>query len=182
MLATVILVIVLLTPGCTSNTGNQTPSAGGSTTPSASSIITYNGANFTIQYPSDWTHSSNTLSVTEIFSAWPPKATNTTNATLLVTSSNVLEPSLSEWTAGWLKALQNQSNFTQIDAGNATLAGYPAYKIVYTFTGPYGDSKVTEIWTVKDGNVYEIWYSAYPKYYDIYADTAQKMIDSFQIK
>jgi hypothetical protein len=35
---------------------------------------------------------------------------------------------------------------------------------------------------VKDGNVYEIQYSANLKYYDTYADAAQKMIDSFQIK
>lgn len=75
------------------------------------------------------------------------------------------------------------SNFTQIDAGNTTLAGYPAYKIVYTAnTDPFGVHKVTDILMVKDGNVYEIQYSANLRYYDTYADTAQKMIDSFQIK
>ncbi len=35
---------------------------------------------------------------------------------------------------------------------------------------------------VKDDNVREVRDSANPRYYDTYADTAQKMIDSFQIK
>jgi hypothetical protein len=45
-----------------------------------------------------------------------------------------------------------------------------------------GDYKYTDIVTVKDGNVYEMQYTANLRYYDTYADTAQKMKDSFQIK
>jgi hypothetical protein len=76
--------------------------------------------------------------------------------------------------------VENYSNYRKIDAGNTTLAGYPAYKIVYT--DRVSNFTTTEIWTVKEGKVYTINHAAHTRYYDTYAPTAQKMIDSFQIK
>ena len=68
-----------------------------------------------------------------------------------------------------------------VDAGNATsrVSG------VQDFTQLYRSVRcpqITDILMVKDGNVCEIRDSANLRYYDTYADTAQKMIDSFQIK
>jgi hypothetical protein len=61
------------------------------------------------------------------------------------------------------------------------LVGYPAYKILHLYRS-VRCPQITDILMVKDGNVCEIRDSANLRYYDTYADTAQKMIDSFQIK
>jgi hypothetical protein len=70
----------------------------------------------------------------------------------------------------------------QIEAGNATLAGAPAYRIVYVATDERDSLKVTEIWVIKDGKEYIITYKATPDNYDKYESTAQQMIDSFRIR
>jgi hypothetical protein len=181
VIAAVALVIVVSTAGCTSNTGNQTPSAAGSQAPSASQMITYSSGNFTIQHPSDWTnytpYKGNMLDSMTYYS--PDKT-----AGLKALFSNYTSMTLSSYTAARLAANVSNQNYTQLSAGNATLAGNPAYKIVYTATSWLGGDlqKMTEIFTVKDGKVYSVTYGAYPKNYDAYADTFQKMTDSFQIK
>lgn len=74
---------------------------------------------------------------------------------------------LPSWTAASLEDAQNQSNFTLISAGNATLAGYPAYKIVYIATiEDLCNRKVAEIFTFKDSKVYTMNYRTIPEYYD----------------
>jgi len=80
--------------------------------------------------------------------------------------------------------MQNDSNVTIIESGNATLAGNQGYKLVYTtnYSGTLGIRKTMELWTVKDGKAYIITYRARPGDYDVSADTVQKMIDSFKIK
>jgi len=190
VLAAVALVIVVLTAGCTSNTGNTaqspppsaiasiTPSAGGGgTTPSVSSMITYDSGNFTMLYPSDWKKLTNS-SIAEIdsFYVYPMAASLSLHAMFLSDSNTTLL----SWTSTFVEGIENYSNYTKISEGDTTLAGYPAHKIVYT--NPSNNWTTTEIWTVKEGKVYTIIYSAYAKYYDAYSDTAQKMIDSFQIK
>jgi PsbP len=178
-LATVALVIVVLTAGCTSNTGNQTPSAAGGQAPLASQI-TYDTKNFTIQYPSTWTNYTYISNYTDSITVDSPDR----NAMVKVEYQNYsTNYTLSSYTAARLAANVSNKNYTQISAGDATLAGNPAYKIVYTATGLFGTfQKFTEIFTVHNGRVYQISYTALPEKYDTYQDTAQKMIDSFQIK
>lgn len=178
MLATVILVIVVLTAGCTSNVGNTTQSP----TPSVSAMAKYDSGNFSIQHPSDWSVISNATEETDTFYV---SAATTPFANLWVGFSNLsFNTTLPSWTTTALDTVQNYSkNFTKIDAGNTTLAGNPAYKIVYTETQGLPDKfKVTEIWTVNESRVYTIKYEAITKDYNTYADTFQKMVDSFQIK
>ena len=179
ILATVALLIVVSTAGCTSNTGDQTPSAGGSITPSATSMITYDSGNFTIQYPSNWANMTSKGSLSDIITIMSPGNGLATSALFTNPPSDT---TLSSWTNAAVSTAKNNQNYTQISAGNATLAGSPAYKNVYTQTYANVITKHTEIWTVIGGNVYTINYIEYPQYHGEYADTLQKMIDSFQIK
>jgi hypothetical protein len=173
LLIGVIMTVSVLSAGCAFNAGNPKPLA--------SPTNTYDSATgFTIKYPLDWAKSepkSGAISV--LFRIPTNNATENLNVQVWNRSAN---DTLSNLTAGILSAVQGLSEFTQIEAGNTTLAGNPAYKIVYTTTVEGYYQKVTEIWTVKGGKEYLITYKAAPSNYDTYTSTAQQMIDSFKIK
>jgi hypothetical protein len=167
-----VLLASALTAGCTFNVGN--------TTPSASPTNTYDSANgFTIKYPSDWSKDVRTSGVVDVVFNLP---TNNSTENLNVQVWNASDETLSSLTAKTTSELQNFSDFKQIDAGNTTLAGNPAYKVVYTATLNGDLLKVKQIWTVKDGKGYIITYKAAPNNYDAYLSAAQQMMDSFQTK
>ncbi|MGZ7188651.1 MAG: PsbP-related protein [Halobacteriota archaeon] len=168
----VIMSASVLAAGCTF-LGNPTPS------PSATN--TFDSAKgFTINYPPDWTKDEPKSGVIAVLFRIPTNnATENLNVQVWNRSAN---DTLSNLTASRLLALQDFSHFAQIEAGDTTLAGNPAYKIVYTATVDGDHLKVTEIWTVKHGKEYIITYKADPKDFDTYASTAQQMIDSFKIK
>ncbi|MGA3359582.1 MAG: PsbP-related protein [Halobacteriota archaeon] len=172
LLIGVVLLASVLTAGCTFNVGN--------TTPSASPTNTYNSTNgFAIQYPSDWSKDINQSGAVDVLFVLPTNnVTENLNVQVINISAN---DTLTSRTASIISQVQNISNFTQIDAGNTTLAGNPAYKIVYTATVNGNDLKLTQIWTIKDGKEYFITYKAAPNNYDTYLSAAQQMIDSFQI-
>ena len=162
---------LVLAAGCTSNFGNPTPSA---------TTNTYDSAKgFTINYPSDWTKDvpkSGAISV--LFRM--PTDNLAENFNVQIWNRSVNE-TLSNRTALHLAAVQEFSNYTELSAGNNTLAGNPAYQVTYTATYDGDDLKFTQLWTIKDGKEYLITYKADPKNFDTYASTAQQMIDSFQI-
>jgi hypothetical protein len=59
----------------------------------------------------------------------------------------------------------------------------PAHKVVYECPC-FPDTSILkrmEVWTIKDGRAYDITYEAFPDTYTERLDTAQKMIDSFEI-
>jgi eukaryotic-like serine/threonine-protein kinase len=169
----VIMSVSVLTAGCAFNLGNPTPSA--------SPTNTYESAKgFTIKYPSDWTKNEpKSGAIAVLFGIPTNNATENLNVQVWNRSAN---DTLSSLTPSKLSALQEFSDFKQIEAGNTTLAGNPAYKVVYTATVDGDPLKLTQIWTVKGGKEYVITYKAAPNNYDTYASTAQQMIDSFKIK
>ena len=173
LLIGVVLLAAVLTAGCTFNVGN--------TTPSASPTNTYNSSTgFTINYPTDWGKPQEQQNGNVVLFLTPTNnATENLNIQVINVSAN---STLSSLTPGIISGIQNISDFKQIDAGNTTLAGNPAYKIVYTATDNGNSFKVTQIWTVINGKEYFITYKAAPNNYDTYLSAAQQMIDSFQIK
>ena len=69
----------------------------------------------------------------------------------------------------------------RVSESNATLAGNPAYKIVYTGLEASIDLKAMMVMTIKGDRAYIISYTAEPEKYSYYLPTVQKMIDSFEI-
>jgi len=173
LLIGVVLLASVLTAGCTFNVGN--------TTPSASPTNTYTSAKgFTITYPTDWTKETNQSGAVDVLFALPTNnATENLNVQVLNVSAS---DTLSSRTDSILAQVQNISNFTQISASNTTLAGNPAYKIVYTANIDGNPLKLMQIWTVISGKEYFITYKAAPNNYDTYVSAAQQMIDSFQLQ
>jgi len=179
--------------GCSSNVGNTTTSATSTTSPISSASTTslvspastgspawmiYKSAKgFAINYPSDWTKDVKNSGAVDVFFALP---TNNSAENLNVEAFNSSD-TLNSSIARILSGVQEFSNFNQISTGNTTLAGNPAYTVVYTATVGGTNLTLAHIWTIKDGKEYFITYKATPNNYVTYLSTAQKMIDSFQI-
>jgi hypothetical protein len=186
VIATAALIICVSAAGCTSNVANQTPNvANQSSTPASQTasaggnMATYSSGNFTILYPTGWVNATNKARTLDTFSV---TCTTKNNTFVGAVESNASVPiDLSRLTTSHVADLRNRSGVTVIEASNTTLAGSPAYKVVYTATASGVTQKTMEIATVKGSNEYIITYRASPDYYDAYAATAQKMIDSFQI-
>jgi serine/threonine-protein kinase len=169
--------------GCTMNvTTNSNPK---STT--SGNITTYENANygFSINYPSDWTkqeHIPNgTGSHVVVLFVLP---TNNVSENLNVVVDESIEPSttLKEQTQANLEQLQqDHPDFKLLESGNTTLAGNPAYKIVYTASANQKFIKAMQVWTLSNGSYYLITYKTGPSNYDKYVETAQQMINSFEL-
>jgi hypothetical protein len=166
-----VLIVSVLASGCTANVGNTSPSP---------TTTTYTSAKgFSIAYPSDWgkpQEQSNGSLV--IFLTPDNNETENLNAQVLTRTG----ASLATVTEELKSTVQDYDNFKQIEVTNTTLAGLPAYKIVYTATVNGDQLKVLQTVTVKDGKAYVITYKDAPANYDKHLSAAQKMIDSFQIK
>jgi serine/threonine-protein kinase len=172
LLVGAVLIVSVLASGCTFNVGNTT------TSPSTTTYTSTKG--YSIAYTSDWGKPEEQNNGAVVLFLTP---TSNTTENLNVQAYNLSAgDTLSNITATIRSEVEEFSNFKLIDAGNTTLAGNPAYKIVYTATTSKGDNvKVTQIWTVKDGKEYIITYKGSPANYDTHLSAAQKMIDSFQI-
>jgi serine/threonine-protein kinase len=164
-----VLIVSVLASGCTFNVGNTTTS---------STTTTYTSSRgYSIAYPSDWRKPQEQSNGSLVIFTTPAN-NETENLNVQVITRDTLENVTKEGTS----IAQENDDFKQIEATNTTLAGLPAYKIVYTATIDGNQLKVLQTWTVKDGKAYIITYKGAPANYDTYLSAAQKMIDSFQIK
>jgi hypothetical protein len=147
----------------------------------------YENANygFSINYPSDWTKQERTPNGTgyqvAVLFLLP---TNNVSENLNIVVDDSLEPSttLKEQTQANIEQLQqDHPDFKLLESGNTTLAGNPAYKIVYTATVNQKYVKAMQVWTLSNGTYYMITYKTSPSNYDKYIGTAQQMMNSFEL-
>lgn len=91
--------------------------------------------------------------------------------------------SLHEYLANTINTyIQNADNFRLIESGtNATLAGYPAYKLVFNQTIDDSTVKTLEIGTLIGNKAYYIQYYAESQPYSDNSRIAQFMINSFNL-
>jgi serine/threonine-protein kinase len=170
--AVVVLLLSLVSAGCTSDVGGPSPS------PPTSTYSSPKG--FVITYPPDWVKDEAKSGPIAVFFDLPTgNAKESLNVQVWNRSAN---DTLENVTADILYGVQALPDYVQIEAGNATLGGVPSYRIVYTMTDDRDSLKVTEIWAIKGGKEYIITYEATPDNYNKYESTAQQMIDSFRIK
>jgi serine/threonine-protein kinase len=172
-----VLIVSVLTTGCTFNVGNTT------TSPTSTTYTSAKG--YSIAYPSDWGKPQEQENGTLVIFLTPDN-NETENLYVQVVNMEAANLPANSTLATVTKSIksneQDNDDFKQIEETNTTLAGLPAYKSVYTATRDGDQLKVLETWTVKDDKVYLIMYKAAPTNYDKHISAAQKMIDSFQIK
>lgn len=151
------------------------------TSTAITSETTYtNVKGFSIKYPSDWGKPQEQSNGSFVVFLTP---NNNETENLNVQVVNRAGATLATVTEEVKSNAQGYDNFQQIEATSTTLAGLPAYKIVYTATVDGDQLKVAQIVTIKDGKAYVITYKGAPTTnYDKYLGAAQQMIDSLQIQ
>jgi len=159
---------------------------------SSSSInfLTYVNPIFGIKilYPANWDKQENTSSskdnstLIDIVAFSPPfKNTSDIVGKLIVQVDNIsdIKPiTLANYANDTVSDLRQDF---RVSESNATLAGNPAYKIVYTGLEANVDLQAMMVLTVKGERAYIISYTAEPEKYSYYLPTVQKMIESFEI-
>jgi serine/threonine-protein kinase len=172
-----IIAAVIVISGCTKGTVSTTETT---------NFLTYDNPadGVRIKYPNDWTKNSQATGAIVAFSSPQPNASNPPSAALGVTTEDLSTQPMtlaeySELSIGNLK--QSIPNAEILDSSETTLDGNSAHKIVYTVTQGQSTFEFMQIWTIKDNTAYIISYVADINKYNDFLDTAQEMINSFEI-
>jgi hypothetical protein len=160
---------------------------------SSSNFQTYTNTDygFTIRYPSEWTVDDKNMSTLGVKITSPDKFGG-----VLVTIEN-LKPNETKMTAeNFSDSLSSNPptglKFTEINKNTYFLSGHPAIRMtgIISFGGPgepgatqgiVGDTKMMNLITVLGEKRYSVGYIAPTEKFPDYLQTAQTMIDSFEI-
>lgn len=138
-----------------------------------------------IQFPSNWEKSVN-LDNFVTFRAPPETDTRIYPAALGLKIQELASKSvlLQEVTKVQLSELRKSNpNLDISESTSTTLAGKPAYRVVFTATdNNQVERKAMQIWTIIDNKAILITYKAQPDKYSTYLPTIERMISSFQAK
>ena len=138
-----------------------------------------------IQFPSNWEKSVN-LDNFITFRAPPETDTRIYPAALglkiqELASKSVLLEEVTKFQISELK--KSNPNLEFSESTSSTLAGKPAYRVVFTATdNNQVERKAMQIWTIIDNKAILITYKAQPDKYSTYLPTIERMISSFQAK
>ena len=138
-----------------------------------------------IQFPSNWEKSVN-LDNFVTFRAPPETDTRVYPAALGLKIQELASKSvlLQEVTKVQISELKKSNpNLEFSESTSTTLAGKPAYRVVFTATdNNQVERKAMQIWTIIDNKAILITYKAQPAKYSTYLPTIERMISSFQAK
>ncbi len=138
-----------------------------------------------IQFPSNWEKSVN-IDNFITFRAPPETDTRIYPAALGLKIQELASKSvlLQEVTKVQISELKkNNQNLEFSESTSTTLAGKPAYRVVFTATdNNQVERKAMQIWTIIDNKAILITYKAQPDKYSTYLPTIERMIGSFQAK
>ncbi|MGB6671547.1 MAG: PsbP-related protein [Candidatus Nitrosopolaris sp.] len=156
----------------------------------SNNFLTYENPIFGIKilYPANWDKQENTSSsndnstLIDLVAFSPPFKNNSDIVGKLIVQvdniSDIKPITLANYANDTVSDLRQDF---RVSESNATLAGNPAYKIVYTGLEASIDLKAMMVMTIKGDRAYIISYTAEPEKYSYYLPTVQKMLDSFEI-
>ncbi|HYY50852.1 MAG TPA: hypothetical protein VE643_08265 [Nitrososphaeraceae archaeon] len=144
---------------------------------------------FKIWYPSDWSINEGNITHSGAIIASPDK---TGRIVVSARNASPIESSMTppELAKSVLSSSQNdsRSRLIELDANNFFLSGHPAVKIVQIRNNGTGledgadiQYKSMSLVTIVEGKAYFVSYIAQPEKYPNYLQTAQTIIDSFEI-
>ena len=140
-----------------------------------------------IQYPADWEQKKVQSDGNVTFISPLENHSDMYRDNVIITTKSVLKNiTLNDYASTFINELnKNSTDFKIIEEIPTTLAGNTtAYKIVFTNTkdGQEHRLKIMVVLAIKNDKIYIIEYSSEAEAYSNYLATAQKMIDSFEIK
>jgi hypothetical protein len=150
-------------------------------------LLAYENPNlgFSLEYPTDWSKEESLM-----FIAPPPSSNETLSLPneapeSIAVTTEVLpyNMTLDEYSESAIGLLEGQfTNYTLIDSSEATLSGYPAHQITYTYTLDGVDLKNMQIWTIADNNIaYALTYGGFVEEFDSSFPVIENMINSFRL-
>lgn len=139
-----------------------------------------------LQYPSNWTKVNYTGPENQVTFVPTQKAQEQSLSQLTILIKNVSNQnkSLSTYVEEQINYLDHYLlDFDLIESVATTLAGYSAYKTVYTFKLPYlpGEYKSMEMWMTNATKIYIVNYKADEGIYNDYISLIENIIYSLQI-
>jgi eukaryotic-like serine/threonine-protein kinase len=147
-----------------------------------------------IRYPADWQKTehlgANRFSISFVspfnnnnVSAFPA----TVSVSIEGLNQNMSTATASQYGSGIADSAKHSlADFQIIESNaNASIAGAPAYKMIYTFLSQdpavQAHFQSMNLWTVKDKKAYSISYTELKPLFAAYLPSVQKMVDSFEI-
>jgi len=166
-------------------TAQQNSTSITSTNSNSTNFLSYSNSTYgiKIQYPSSWLkEGSHNQSSNDIVKFRSPAATVPASLNIIGGKPASQSIPLQVYINVSLYILRHSfDNFSLIDSNSTNLAGFPAYKIVYTGIIPSSgiELKFMQILTIKDSKSFVITFGTLPTDFSTYLPTIQKMIDSF---
>ncbi|MDQ4073518.1 MAG: DUF1795 domain-containing protein [Thermoproteota archaeon] len=148
---------------------------------SLSNSLVYENPNlgYTLEYPSEWAKDESLSFISPMSSALDEAPESIAITTESVPQNMTLE----EYGEPMIEILESQfSNFSLLESSNATLSGYPATQIIYTYNMDGVNLKNLQIWTLANNMAYVITYGGITKEFEDSLPAAQSLIDSFEIR
>lgn len=143
--------------------------------------------NVSIEFPANWIIKKDFSGAVVLFLAPAEGPIDVFQENLNIVVQDIsLEPmSLTEYSDAAIKQMEGtfDKNFIlEESTAVATLAGVPAYKIIFTGKGPDVELKYYITWTVIDKvKAYQVTFAAFPSQFDKYYPTVEKMLSTFKI-
>jgi serine/threonine-protein kinase len=165
-------------------------------TATSSNFLTYDNPTYKLkmQYPADWTVSTNALPTYSGVVAFYSPLQNLQDilpAELSLSITTYLEPiSMDEYTQTTLAAL-DQQGIQVSDSSDFTLAGKPGHRIVFSPPEPRGQGSqdvpqvsisIMQTWTTIGNKVYLLSYSAEDSKFQKYLPIVEQMLKSVQVQ
>ena len=140
---------------------------------------------FKISYPYNWNITDNDFVIS--FTA-PQNAANVTFSITNLTSYSKANPTLEQYSTNEINNIKSVESkkagnlFNLLESKPHLLSGQPGHDIVF-LNGTSTDTtyKTLLVWSIVDGKIYQIKYSAKASEYSNYIDTVFYMIDSFRL-
>ncbi|HLD02225.1 MAG TPA: PsbP-related protein [Candidatus Nanoarchaeia archaeon] len=143
----------------------------------------FKGDDYSLAYPPEWVVQDNGIFV---YFKTPLEDDSDKLQENVVVYTTPLESKDQDLTSFFQQSVQalidTTKGFTLIAHEETTLSSEPAQKIVYTEDSEFGKIKYLQVFTIKDGNVYILTYTAPVETYDDHVAEAEQAISSFKIK
>jgi hypothetical protein len=140
---------------------------------------------FQISYPSDWNITDNDFIIT--FRAPKNAALVTLSISHIPSDTNFTLEQYSSTEISRIKLIETSKDghfFNLLESTPNLLSGNPGHKIVFlngTNADPVHKYKNSIVWTLADGKIYQVQYSAETSKFPAYYSTVIDMVNSFQI-
>jgi serine/threonine-protein kinase len=183
-LAFVVMVALLVTifTGCAEDEESSTTTPAPTTLPPGYLTYTNTTEGLRIMYPPDWEKMEAYMNTVVLFRSPPEDDSDIFQENLNIVTGETEPMDIGDFTDANIDEIEQSFPGVEIlERGSATLAGNPAKKVLFGLVQGQYDLRLLQLYTIKGSTAYVITYTAEKDTYDEYLETAQTMINTFEI-